>query len=79
MERQLSAMPGLASALLAASAFVLLVMVSLHLFLILRGSSFHPRDAVTRHTSMWKAWVGFNATATVSVRCCSGSFAATWL
>jgi hypothetical protein len=66
-------MPSLSAALIAASALVLLAMGSAHLWLTLRGSSFHPRDAslraameqvspkLTRRTSMWKAWVGFNA------------------
>lgn len=66
-------MPSLASSLLAASAVVILLLGSLHLFLTFRGTSLHPRDAMllstmkevsprlTRETSMWKAWVGFNA------------------
>lgn len=66
-------MPSLSSVLLAASASVLLIMGTVHLLLTFRGSSFHPRDAalrasmeevspkLTRQTSMWKAWVGFNA------------------
>jgi hypothetical protein len=63
----------LAPMLLAASAAVLLVLGLLHLLYTFRGSKLHPRDrallqsmsevspVITRETTMWKAWVGFNA------------------
>jgi hypothetical protein len=66
-------MPSLSSWLLAASAFLLLAMGSYHLLLTFRGSSFNPRDEAVRtameavspkltsQTSMWNAWIGFNA------------------
>ena len=66
-------MPTLASMLLAASAAVMLFLGCAHLLLTFRGNAFDPRDAalkarlqavspvITRQTSMWKAWVGFNA------------------
>jgi hypothetical protein len=66
-------MPNLAASLLAASALVILILGSFHLVFTFRGTRLHPRDTVllstmkevsprlTRETSMWKAWVGFNA------------------
>jgi hypothetical protein len=66
-------MPSLSSWLLAASALLLLAMGSYHLLMTFRGSSFHPRDEAVRaamqavspkltsRTSMWNAWIGFNA------------------
>jgi len=62
-----------ASLLLATSAFVILALGVAHLVFTFRGNRFHPRDAalearlkevspiITRETTMWKAWVGFNA------------------
>ncbi len=66
-------MPSLASMLMAASSFVILGLGCAHLFFTFRGNKFYPRDAelmrrlqevspmITRETTMWKAWVGFNA------------------
>lgn len=63
----------LASVLVAASAAVIFVLGALHLLYTFRGTKLHPRDAelrrrleqvspvISRETSMWKAWVGFNA------------------
>lgn len=63
----------LASALVAASAAVILLLGMAHLLFTFRGPKLHPRDAalqarmqevspvLTRQTTMWKAWVGFNA------------------
>jgi hypothetical protein len=63
----------IASLLLATSAFVILALGVAHLVFTFRGNRFHPRDAalearlkevspiITRETTMWKAWVGFNA------------------
>jgi hypothetical protein len=62
-----------ASALIAASAAVIFGLGLIHLLYTFRGSKLHPRDAglgeqmkivspvITRQTTMWKAWVGFNA------------------
>lgn len=63
----------LASSLIAASAAIILLLGLAHLLFTFRGSKLHPRDAalqarmkevspvLTRETTMWKAWVGFNA------------------
>jgi len=52
---------------------VILLLGLIHLFYTFRGHKLHPRDAqlearlrevspvLTRETTMWKAWVGFNA------------------
>ena len=58
---------------MAASAAVIFVLGALHLWYTFRGNKLHPRDlelrvrleqaplVLTRQTTMWKAWVGFNA------------------
>jgi hypothetical protein len=63
----------LAPYLLTGSAAVLLVLGSLHLLYTFHGSKLFPRDTdlrermssvspvITRQTTMWKAWIGFNA------------------
>jgi hypothetical protein len=63
----------LSPTLLACSAGVLLVLGSIHLLYTFHGPKLTPRDAdlraqmesvspvLTRQTTMWKAWVGFNA------------------
>jgi hypothetical protein len=63
----------LASALLAASAAIILLLGLAHLLYTFYGTKLHPRDValaasmrevspmLTRQTTMWKAWVGFNA------------------
>lgn len=62
-----------ASLLIAASAAVIFVLGLVHLLYTFRGTKLHPRDAalqaqmaaahpvLTRQTTMWKAWIGFNA------------------
>jgi hypothetical protein len=63
-----------ASALLiAASASIIFVLGTLHLLFTYRGDRLHPRDpgltadmkeaspVLTRETTMWRAWIGFNA------------------
>jgi hypothetical protein len=62
------------SAFIAASAAVVLLLGVVHLLYTFRGSQLHPRDpdltarmmavspVITRETTMWRAWVGFNAT-----------------
>lgn len=59
--------------LLTASAAVTLLLGSLHLLFTFRGNRLHPRDAwlreamntglpvLTGETTMWRAWIGFNA------------------
>jgi hypothetical protein len=61
------------SMFIAASAAVILLMGLLHLLYTFRGSRFDPRDAelkarlmvvspvISRETTMWRAWIGFNA------------------
>jgi hypothetical protein len=62
----------LASSLVAASAVVILLLALVHLLYTFHGTKLHPRDpqltaalkeaslVLTRQTTMWKAWVGFN-------------------
>ena len=62
------------SAFIAASAAVILLLGLVHLLYTFRGPKLHPRDpdlaakmmavspVITRETTMWRAWVGFNAT-----------------
>ncbi len=61
------------SALIIASAAIILLLGLVHLLYTCRGRKLHPRDdelearmkevtpVLTRQTTMWKAWVGFNA------------------
>jgi len=63
----------LASSLVAASAAIILLLGLVHLLYTFHGTKLHPRDpqlmaelkkvspVITRQTTMWKAWVGFNA------------------
>lgn len=60
-------------ALLGASSLVILGLGLAHLLLTFRGTKLHPRDpglllamqatspVLTRQTTMWRTWVGFNA------------------
>ena len=66
-------MTALASWLIALSALIILMLGLLHLLYTFRGPKLRPRDAalearmkevhpvLTRQTTMWKSWVGFNA------------------
>ena len=66
-------MSELAPYLLTGSAALLLLLGLLHLLYTFHGPTLRPRDAelqermasvspvITRETTMWKAWVGFNA------------------
>ena len=66
--------PTIASLLVAASAAIVLVLGALHLLYTFRGSKLDPREAglrqamersslrITHETTVWRAWVGFNAT-----------------
>ncbi len=71
-------MPLIASSLMLASAAVMLFLGSVHLIYTFRGTKLHPRDpalrermeavspGITRQTTMWKAWIGFNASHSAS-------------
>ena len=62
------------SAFIAASASVILFLGLVHLLYTFRGPNLHPRDpdliarmmtvsaVISRETTMWRLWVGFNAT-----------------
>jgi hypothetical protein len=66
-------MIAIAPSLVAASAAIILLLGLVHLLYTFRGQKLHPRDAdlearmkevspvLTRETTMWRAWVGFNA------------------
>ena len=66
-------MNALAPGLVAASAGIIFLLGLAHLVYTFRGSKLHPRDpdlqermkgvspVITRETTMWKAWIGFNA------------------
>ena len=66
-------MIAIAQALVAVSAAIILLLGLVHLLYTFRGQKLLPRDAaletrmkevspvLTRETTMWKAWVGFNA------------------
>ena len=61
------------SAFMAASAAVILLLGLVHLLYTFRGPKLHPRDpeltakmmagspVISPETTMWRAWVGFNA------------------
>jgi hypothetical protein len=63
----------IASLLVAASAAIILLLGFIHLVYTFSGSKLLPRDGelhtrmqevspvITRQTTMWKAWIGFNA------------------
>jgi hypothetical protein len=62
------------SAFIAASAAVILLLGLMHLFYTFRGSMLHPADpdliarmmavspVISPETTMWRTWIGFNAT-----------------
>jgi len=64
----------IAASFIAASAAIILLLGLMHLFYTFRGPMLHPRDpeltaqmmtaspVITRETTMWRAWIGFNAT-----------------
>ena len=66
-------MTTLATSLVTASAMIILSLGLIHLLYTFRGNKLHPRDAelearlrgvspvISRETTMWKAWIGFNA------------------
>jgi hypothetical protein len=72
-------MPTIALSLVAASAAIPLVLGLLHLLFTFYGPKLLPRDralqarmqevspVITRQTTIWKCWVGFNATHSVGL------------
>jgi hypothetical protein len=66
-------MTDLAQLFVVASAFIILALGVIHLSYTFHGSKLLPRDRelksrmenispeITRQTTMWKAWIGFNA------------------
>ena len=66
-------MKALPPVLIAASAAIIFALGAVHLWYTFRGDKLHPRDhglrerleqahpVLTRETTLWKAWVGFNA------------------
>ena len=66
-------MSAFAPPLVIASAAIIFLLGLVHLVYTFRGKKLHPRDAalqarmnevspvITRQTTMWKAWIGFNA------------------
>ena len=72
-------MPGLPSLLVAASAAIVVAFGSLHLFHTFRGRMLFPRDEelvesmkrtsprITGETTMWRTWIGINATHSMSL------------
>jgi hypothetical protein len=67
------------SLLVAASAILALLLGIIHLVYTFHGTKLHPRDpdvltrmnevslVLTRQTTMWKAWIGFNASHSYGV------------
>jgi hypothetical protein len=63
---------------MTASAAIILALGSIHLLYTFRGRKLHPRDpalvermkevspVLTRQTTMWKTWIGFNASHSCS-------------
>ena len=59
---------------IAASAAIILLLGLVHLLYTFRGDQLHPRDpeltakmmtvspVITRESTMWRVWIGFNAT-----------------
>jgi hypothetical protein len=71
-------MTGLASQFMLGSAAVIGLLGAIHLLYTFRGDKLHPRDpalrarmeavspVLTRETTMWKTWIGFNASHSCS-------------
>jgi len=65
--------------LVGASAAIVFVLGAIHLLYTFRGPLLRPRDrelqarmeavspVITRQTTMWKAWVGFNASHSIAL------------
>ena len=66
-------MNALAPSLVAASAAIILLLGLMHLLFTFHGTKLHPRDPalvarlkevspiITRETTMWRTWIGLNA------------------
>jgi len=71
-------MKTLASMLMAGSAGIILALGLIHIWYTFRGRKLHPRDDalkermkevspfISRETTMWKTWIGFNASHSCS-------------
>ncbi len=71
-------MPESSALFIAAGALVILLLGVAHLVVTFRGHKLHPRDpalktalesvspVISRQTTMWKAWIGFNASHSCS-------------
>lgn len=69
----------LSQILITASATILFVLGTMHLVYTFASSMFHPRDAqleltlkqvspvISKQTTMWKAWIGFNASHSLGI------------
>jgi len=67
------------SAFIAASAAVILLLGFVHLLYTFRGMNLHPRDpdltarmmtvspVISRETTMWRTWIGFNASHSLAL------------
>jgi hypothetical protein len=72
-------MNSIASPLVAASAAIVLLLGLAHLLFTFHGPKLWPRDpalrtrmeevspVITRQTTMWKAWIGFNASHSIAL------------
>ena len=72
-------MPAVATLLITASAMLVLALGTVHAIYTFRGTRLEPREAhvleamqrttprITRQTTMWRAWVGFNASHSISL------------
>jgi hypothetical protein len=72
-------MISVASSMVAASATLALMLGTIHLVYTFHGRKLHPRESdvftrmnevalvLTRETTMWKAWIGFNASHSYGV------------
>ena len=67
------------ASLIIASTFLLLILGTTHLIFTFVGSKFYPRDisvkdkmdatspVITSQTTVWRAWLGFNASHSIGV------------
>ena len=72
-------MNSIAPFLVGASAAIVFVLGAIHLLYTFRGPLLRPRDrelqarmeavspVITRQTTMWKAWIGFNASHSIAL------------
>ncbi|MEM7479586.1 MAG: hypothetical protein AAF481_00310 [Acidobacteriota bacterium] len=79
-------MSALAPYLMIASAAVVFALGTVHLLFTFRGRQLQPRDAeltarlqrstlgITRQTTVWKAWIGFNASHSLGAMLFAASY-----